>query len=72
MCRVLAQRQVNVSSVGSDRLMCRVGSDRLMCQVLAQRQVNVSSVGSETDYCVECWLRDRLMCQVLAQRQVTG
>jgi hypothetical protein len=39
MCHVLAQRQVNVSSVGSDRLLC---------QVLAQRQVNVSSGGSET------------------------
>jgi hypothetical protein len=39
MCQVLAQRQVNVSSVGSDRLLC---------QVLAQRQVNVSSGGSET------------------------
>ena len=42
MCRVLAQRQVNVSSVGSET------GYRVMCRVLAQRQVNMSSVGSET------------------------
>jgi hypothetical protein len=53
MCQVLAQRQVNVSSVGSETgylVMCRECwlRDRLMCRVLAQRQVNVSCVGSET------------------------
>ena len=39
MCRVLAQRQVNVSSVGSETGYC------VKCWL---RQVNVSSVGSET------------------------